>query len=319
MNATAARDNTNQTIDASLITCSFSGDFEICKLLCQSVDQFVPEEIAHIIYVPARDVALFGSLATQRRKILTQEELLPKWFVNLPLPGPKWRARLHLPRRNIYLTPYSLPVRGWIAQQIMKIAATRQAQTSIVIHVDSDNAFVRPLSGSHLVQNGRTRLYRDPQMVEQSGHRQWHCAAGQLLGLPQQDFYDGEYIDQLVVWRRDVLAGMIEEIEKHTGTDWRIALSRTSQFAEYILYGVYADKVVGLDHAGLFATAQSLCLSRWAKPIEDEADENAFIASIKPEHIACLIQSTIGMPLEARQHLFTRATAAAARQDQSAP
>ena len=296
-------------LGVSLITCSFRGDLEVCRLLCDSIDRFVPAEIPHILYVPAQDMALFAGFATPRRLLRPQEELLPRWFWKLPMPGQPWRNLLHLPRRNVYLTPFSLPVRGWIAQQIMKIAAAARADSEIVVHVDSDNAFIRPLTMAHLVRDGRVRLYRNPQMVGMDSHRRWHRAASRLLGLPERAFHDAEYIDQLVVWRRSVAAGLTERLAAVAGTDWRIALARSPHFAEYILYGVYADKVAGLESAGLFASEQSLCLSRWSEAFTGAEDEAAFLAAIGPDHVACLIQSTIPMPAEARRNLFERAAA----------
>jgi len=305
-------------LSAGLITCSFSGDLDVCRLLCESVDRFVPEAIAHTLYVPEKDRPLFAPLASARRRILAQEDLLPRWFVKLPMPPQPWRGWLRLPRRNVYLTPFSLPVRGWIAQQMMKIAATAAADTEIVVHVDSDNAFIRPLKPADLSRDGRARLYRSPEMVPMAGHRLWHSAAGRLLGLPPRDFYDAEYIDQLVVWRRAVVLKLIARLAETQGTDWRIALARTPHFAEYILYGVFADKVLGLEDAGLAATPDSLCLSRWSEAFDDAADEDAFLAAIRPGHAACLIQSTIAMPLAARRALFERAAAIATAQDASA-
>ena len=302
-------------LSASLVTCSFRGDLEVCRLLCETIDRFAPTDMIHWLYVPKADVPLFADLASARRRIATQESLLPWWFAKAPMPGPKWRARLRLPRRNVYVTPLSKPVRGWIAQQIMKIAAATQAETEIVVHVDSDNAFIRPLQMEHVARGGAVRLYRHPEMVQRASHRMWHEAAGRLLGLEAGDFHGAEYIDQLVVWRRSVARGLTARIAEIAGTDWRIALARAPHFAEYILYGVYADRVLGLDKAGLFATDETLCLSRWTEGFDDAAQENAFIEAIAPHHVACLVQSTIAMPIAARRALFERACAFAAQQD----
>lgn len=303
---------------ATIITCSFSGDLDVCRMLCESIDRFVPDNIVHKLYVPAGDIPLFADLASPRRVVATQEELLPRGFWKVPLPGPEWRRRLCLPRRNIYLTPYSLPVRGWIAQQIMKLAAAAIADTDIVVHIDSDNAFIRPFPPETLLQDGKVRLYRNPAMVDLPSHRLWHKVAGELLGLPHKDFYGAEYIDPFVVWRRAVLLRVIERISLTTGRDWRVALARTPHFAEYVLYGVFAEQVLGLEQAGLFAAPTSPILSRWADNFADEAEEEAFYAAIRPEHKACLIQSTIPMPTADRRRIFERATARAAAQDAAA-
>ncbi|HRK23417.1 MAG TPA: DUF6492 family protein [Beijerinckiaceae bacterium] len=302
---------------AGIVTCSYSGDYDACRILCESIDRFVPAAMAHTLYVPRADVPMFAHLGNARRRIATQEELLPGWFWKLPLPSPEWRARLLLPRRNVYLTPFSLPVRGWIAQQVMKLAATQRAETDIVVNIDSDNAFIRPLTMDHLVRDGRVRFYRNPDKVPLESHRRWHRAAGKLLGLPDSDFYGAEYIHPLVVWRRDVLRAMLDRIVEVTGMDWQKALARTTHFAEFVLYGVYADKVAGLDQAGLWASDQPFCLSRWAEDFRSAADEVAFVNELQPRHVTCLIQSTIPMPPNERQRIFNLATDAAAAMDRA--
>lgn len=304
--------------EANLITCSFRGDLDVCRMLCESIDRFVPETIPHTLYVPRADIPLFADLASDRRTVAAQEDLLPRWFVKLPLPSPEWRRRLHLPRRNVYVTPYSPPVRGWIAQQIMKIAATARASAEIVAHIDSDNVFIRPLKLEHLARDGKVRVYRNPEMVDLETHRVWQEAAGRLLGLPPSRYYGGEYINPFVVWRRSVIQGMIERIEAVAGRDWRVVLARTPHFAEYVLYGVYADQVLGLDAAGLMAEDFTLCHARWGDEFEDAEDEAAFIRSLRPEHVTCLIQSTIETPMAERRALFDRVEALAAEQDQEA-
>lgn len=301
---------------ANLVTCSFRGDLEVCRMLCESVDRFVPETIPHSLYVPRADIPLFADLASDRRTIGAQEDLLPRWFVKLPLPSPEWRRRLRLPRRNMYATPYSLPVRGWIAQQIMKIAATAQASAEIVAHVDSDSVFIRPLRLEHLARDGKVRLYRNPEMVELETHRVWQEAAGRLLGLPPSRYYGAEYINPLVVWRRSVIQRMIARIAQVSGRDWRVALARTPHFAEYVLYGIFADQVLGLEEAGLMAEDFSLSHARWGDEFDGAEGVQAFIDALRPEHVTSLIQSTMSTGMAERQAIFERIAARAAAQDQ---
>ncbi|WEK51515.1 MAG: DUF6492 family protein [Candidatus Kaistia colombiensis] len=309
---------TGPAAEANLITCSFRGDLDVCWMLCESIDRFVPATIPHSLYVPRADLPLFAHLASDRRTVGAQEDLLPRWFRKLPLPGPEWRRRLRLPRRNMYVTPYSPLVRGWIAQQIMKIAATANASAEIVAHIDSDNVFIRPLKLEHLARDGKVRIYRNPEMVELETHRVWQETAGKLLGLAQSRYYGAEYINPFVVWRRSVIRGMIERIEQIAGRDWRIVLARTPHFAEYVLYGVYADKVLGLEAAGLMPESFTLCHSRWGDEFAGAEDEASFIRSLRPEHVTCLIQSTIDTSITKRQAIFDQVAALAAEQDQGA-
>jgi hypothetical protein len=301
---------------ANLITCSFRGDLDVCRMLCESIDRFVPETIPHSLYVPRADLPLFADLASSRRMVAAQEDLLPRWFVKLPLPSPEWRRRLHLPRRNMYVTPYSPLVRGWIAQQIMKIAASARASAEIVAHVDSDNVFIRPLTLEQLAPTGRVRIYRNAEMVPLETHRVWHEAAGKLLGLPPSRFYGAEYINPFVVWRRSIVRGMIERIESVAGRDWRIVLARTPHFAEYVIYGAYAEQIVGLEEAGLIPQDFTLCHARWGDEFEGEGDIQAFIDTLEPWHVTSLIQSTIGTSMAERRAVFDRVEALARIQDQ---
>ena len=300
---------------ASLITCSFSGDFDVCGLLCRSIDRFAPDDIVHTLYVPARDKPLFAHFATPRRTILAQEDLLAPWFWKAPLPGPEWRRRLRLPRRNVYLTPYSLPVRGWIAQQIMKLSATLRAQTDIVAHLDSDMVIVRPLTLDHLAREGRARFHAERVEAGVPGQKPWYDAGARLLGLPPGDYARTLYIDQFVVWRRAVVEGLIARIEATTGRNWQAALARTPQFAEYVLYGLFVEQAMGVEDAGVYVEPRSLCHSRWTGEISSAQDGDAFVAGLQADQIACLIQSTIRVGIGERARLFEQATRRAAQAD----
>lgn len=136
------------------------------------------------------------------------------------------------------------------------------------------------------------------------------------MGLPPSDYYGAEYIDSLVVWNRSVALGMIERIENIFRRNWMISLARTPHFSEYVLYAVYADRVLGLEAAELYADANPLCNSRWSgNPFINADDEATFINAIKPHHLSCNIQSTIEIPLSKRAQLFERAVSFAAAQD----
>lgn len=300
-----------------VLTMSFRGDFELCRLACESFDIHADPAVSHLLVVPSADLGLFSELRSSRREVVAEEGLLPNWLWKLPMPPQPWRRRLRLPRRDVYLSPKSPPVRGWIAQQIMKIGAATQAGAEIVVHVDSDTAFIRAFRPDDVIRDGRARLYRDPRHVELDSHRTWHRAAGRLLGLPESDLHGGEYIDSFVVWRRSVAQALVARIEQTTGRDWATALARTPHFSEYILYGAFASEGIGLDAAGLYADPRSYCHSLWTGEMDGPEAEAAFVAGVRPEHLTCLVQSTIPLPLETRRRVLAAATKAAADQDRA--
>ena len=296
---------------ASLLTLSYGGDFGACKVLCGSVDRFVAPSISHTLYVPQNDLPLFAPLMGARRKVQAQETLIPRWLWRLPLPGPAWRARLRLPRRNVYLTPFSKPVRGWIAQQIMKIEAASRAADEVVVHVDSDNAFIRPLTMQALVKPEGVRLYLNPKRVELDTHRLWHQTAAHLLDARADDFHAGDPIDPIVVWRRSLVRAMIARLEAVNGREWRRVLAATPHFSEYVLYSVFAECVAGWAASGHAVEPFSLSFGLWHEPLADMRAEEAFLDTLSPHHLLCLIQSTVGMDDAARRALFARVEARA--------
>src|SRR5690606_7675218 len=308
-------DETMTTPSIEVLTKSYRSDFEHCELLCESMVRFVQAGITHTLVVPRSDTSLFSRLLTDRRRIIAEDELLPSWFWRVPLPSPEWRRRLHLPRRDIYLTPFSPPVRGWIAQQIMKIAAAAASSADIVVHIDSDNVFIRPLKVENIVPGGKVRIYREPQPAGLATRVRWQRVAGKLLGLPEKEFYGGEYISPLVVWKTSIVRGMIERIEAVGKQNWIKILARTPHFAEYVLYGVYADQILGFEKAGLQPEDFSLCHSRWSDTFADDADMTAFVEAVEPHHVTCLVQSTIAHDRALRRNLFARVTELARQQD----
>jgi Family of unknown function (DUF6492) len=64
----------NMSLRFGIITPSYAPDFERCRLLCQSIEQFVSPPVHHYIVVDQADWALFQSLAGANTSILTKEE-----------------------------------------------------------------------------------------------------------------------------------------------------------------------------------------------------------------------------------------------------
>ncbi len=285
----------------TLITLSFSGDLDCCRLLCETADRFAPAGAAHLLAVPAADMPLFRPLAGGSRTLVPQEELLPGWLRKLPLPGPEWRRRLRLPRRNVYVSLKGRPVRGWIAQQIMKLNAAAGAATDTVLHLDSDTAFVRPLAAEALAKDGLLRLARFPGAADDAMHAPWHRSASALLGLPPTDYHGADYIDQFVTWRRANVRGLLKRIGEVSGRDPIEALAATHDFSEYILYGVYCEHVLGLTASGHTSAEESLCETVWS--------EGGGIPEVRPGRYGLGIQSTIPLSWDARRKIVGQAIA----------
>jgi hypothetical protein len=290
----------------ALLTMSFRGDLELCRLLCETVDMFVPAAFEHVLAVPRADLPLFAPMANSRRRLVTQEELLPTWLHRIPMPPPGLRRLLRLPRRNMYVTGNGRLVRGWVAQQLMKLAAARAAAADVILHVDSDAAFVRPLAPEHLCASGRVRLLHTAGAGDTPMHHPWHRTASGLLGLPPTDYHGADYIGNLTTWRPAVVQRMLDHIAGVTGADGVSALAATADLSEYTLYGVYCDKVLGLDAAGHAPTSRLLCATVWPGLETSELDAHFDALTIAPDQIAVGVQSTIPVSMDQRRRLVHR-------------
>src|SRR6202048_156061 len=113
-----------------VITKSFAPDFELCVALNRSVLDNSPDTVGHHIIVPRSDLKLFGRLAGPRTHVRCEADLLPRTFVRMPFSN----IMVNLGR------PFP-PVRGWIQQQVIKLAAIAASEDDAVLVVDSDVEF----------------------------------------------------------------------------------------------------------------------------------------------------------------------------------
>jgi hypothetical protein len=177
----------------AVITPSFAPDFELCADLRRSVLDDSPDTVHHHIIVPRRDLELFGRLAGSRTHTHCEAEFLPRSF--LPVPFSKFTVNLRRPFR---------PVRSWILQQALKLAAAATSEDHVVLLVDSDIEFVLPFTRETFIRDGVVRFYRKPNVINERlpRHMIWQRAARILLGLPPAEPPYADYISSLLAWDR---------------------------------------------------------------------------------------------------------------------
>jgi hypothetical protein len=222
----------------AIVTASYSGDFERCRLLCESIDRRVTGYSHHYILVEKGDVGLFQRLANPRRLVVDERSILPRWLVVVPDP-------LTFGRRRIWLTPKGKPLRGWHVQQMRKIAMARSLTEDGALLCDSDTVFVREADLSQQWTNGRFAFYRrkngiQPAMIE---HQAWSARSARLLGIHPSMQSSTDYISPAVSWRMDTVREMVARIEAVTGRGWETALAADRCFSECLIYGRFVDEV----------------------------------------------------------------------------
>lgn len=276
----------------AIVTPSYYVDFEPCRLLAESVLRFTPPHVEHLILVDARDERLFSSLRSPRTHLVIKEELLPSWLVQLPY------------ARRWWLSARSLPVRGWIVQQLTKLAVSQASDADVFIFLDSGAFFVRPYDPASLLRNGTVPLFREEGPQFETPHNQrWHRDAARLLGLRTRERYRTSYVANLVFWRRENLIMLQRHLEHVSGQMWMEPLVRLHTLSEYVLYGQFCEEVLG-ESAGHHPYSTINAYSYWAdselgvdalRHIKDE---------LTPEQAVVMINEKSHTPLTRIREVF---------------
>jgi hypothetical protein len=263
-----------------IITCSYGPDLQRCQRLCNSIDRFVPRTVRHTVIVPPRDYARFAPLQDSRRRVLTTGDVLPARFTQLP-----GSEKLWVDRRG-------WPIRGWVMQQLVKLSANRATNAEYLLFADSDLQFLRDFDTRDFVRDGKLRLHRIPDAMNEGRHRRWHSRAGSLLG-EARDYFGSDYVGQLITWRRSNLVALQRHIEKHQRGPWYVAVSRSLDISEYILYGSFVEHVLGEERNGHFYDSDDLCHCCWFDFEARELLEGT--RNLAPNALALLVQSNLGL------------------------
>lgn len=280
----------------AVVTPSYAPDFDLCADLNRSVLALAPKQVHHHIIVAKRDRELFQRLAGPRTHIHLAAGYLPRSFA--PIPGLNFRVNL---RR-----PYP-PLRGWISQQLIKLAASARFDADAVLLVDSDIEFVRPFQPETYVRDGVVRFYRKPGAIDERlpRHVIWHHVARELLGLPPARPPFTDYICAPVAWSPSIVAAMVERVEAVTGRPWAEAIGARLHFSEATLYGVFVEHVLGAP-ATSFASDDMLCHNHYEEVPLDEPALDRFLRARGPEDVAVMISAKSGTELQARRRAFLR-------------
>lgn len=273
---------------AAIVTASYAPDFERCRLLCETLDHHVSGAAHHYILVEHRDIKLFRQLENDRRSIVDERELLPRWLHAFDDP-------LSLFRRRVWLSLKTQPLRGWHVQQLRRIAIAAHAGEDVLIFCDSDVAFLKPFDCGAFWREGKVRLFRRDGVLADEGHEEhriWSRNAGTALGIDPSRTSVHDYISTLIAWRRDTVLAMCGEIEKVHARGWVEVVGSARKFSECMIYGRYVDDL--LEGAGHFHASEEFCRVHWTGQALSDDEFRRFVAAMAPEQVAIGMQSFIG-------------------------
>jgi hypothetical protein len=266
--------------DAALITPSFRGDFERCRLLVESVDRHVPRNVPHYLVVDRRDVPLFRPMESSRTHLLVVEEVIPWWIMRIP--GVRrfwwsWRSR---------------PIKNWILQQIVKLSIPKAVRESTLYYVDSDVFFVERFDPGLLMRDGKAPLFRETGKAGLiPNNDRWHAVASSLLGLPVEATYDTNFIGNIICWRRTTVLALLEHLARVSGVHWVRALARSWSLSEYVLYGLFATRVWKPAAREQYWDAIDRTACYWDTTPMSRHDLDAFRGKLASQQVAVMISA----------------------------
>ena len=280
------------SLSYALVTPSYWADVERCRLLVESVERWTPSELRHYLVIAKRDVPLFRSMLSSRTELVVVEDIIPSWLIRIP------------GIRHFWLSLRTRPVKNWILQQIVKLSVPSIAREDVLLYADSDMFFVAPYDPHTFERDGKVPLFVETgQRGLIENNDEWQAVASERLGLPIEASCDNNFINQLICWRRAKAVDMLTRVEEVTGRQWARAVAPLSGFSEYVLYGVYATRVLG-EQSGHWNDGIIRTLNHW-RPVPLSLEElYEFKNGREAHHHSAMISAKSGTDINDIRKVF---------------
>jgi hypothetical protein len=277
------------TEPVAFVTPSYRLDRDRCALLNRSLEVCAPWA-QHWIVVDRGDLGAFKFLESERTTVVAKEEVLPVWVHRLDT------LRIGL-RSNVWMQARGLPMRGWLLQQLVKLAVAENLDADVLLCADSDVVLLRPFAVSSVVdERGCVSLYARPDHVDERlpEHLRWHRSAERLLAVEAADPPMPNFISSLVPWKRENVLALLEHVQATTGRHWLRALASAWDVSEFTLYGRFAQDVLGAD-AGHVISTSPLCHDYYKHVPLSAAELDSLLDEVRPGEVAVSLTAKAGM------------------------
>ena len=273
--------------DLAIVTPSYAPDLELFADLRRSILDYFPTDVTHLVIVPRRDVDAFAQFRGPRCEVIPEPALVP-------------RHVLKVPRSGIYLNPrHPLPpIRGWVLQQLLKLASVDIVSANTIVLVDSDVVFVRPVDQDTFAPGGRARFFRLDAAIDDRlpRHVRWHAVASRLLGVAPQGLPLPDYVTSLNTWDRQTVLDLLQRIEDVAARSWFDVVGGELHFSEWTLYGKFVDHFIDMP-----SSSDTLCHTYWDPRPLDQASADRFVNDIADTDVAVMISAKSRTPLAVRR------------------
>jgi hypothetical protein len=187
-------------------------------------------------------------------------------------------------------------------QQVLKVQAASVIEADQLVLADSDVILVREITADTFRRNGKVRFYRKDAGVHDGMPRHviWHDVSRKMLGLRPEPTPLPDYVSAFNVWDRGTILALQERIERTSGHSWLTEMSSQLHVSEFILYGVFVDKVLG-DSAQATPSDSILCHSYWDNIPLNESEATRFVRELPDDDVAIMITAKSHTPIEVRR------------------
>jgi Family of unknown function (DUF6492) len=290
--------STTKVASVCFMTPTHVGDLRQFTVLRRSIQVFAPG-IPHIAIVNTEDYPEFADRFHREPdlEIIKAADVLPAAIERRRRKsGLKWFTGRWLHKRLI---------KGWHAQQLMKIFALAECSYEAVAFIDSDVFICRPLGPDYFHVNGRLKLFR--RRAVNAECLDFDIATHDILGNPLHqvtDLYD--YIFSPACFRRSTARRLLAEFEARRRTTWVRRFLAQQRPSEYNLLG-YAATVLEESAGYQLVECNPDDLHHSIRFPEDREHLDAEIELMRqqPKDFA-LIQSRLGLNWEQIANAFAR-------------
>lgn len=267
-------------LTAAFVTPSFPLDLARCELLVESRERLA-SDFTHYLLIDEPHIPVFKHLESDTTKIVPSRDLLGQYLRRIPGSSGYWIG---------LFTP---PVRGWMTQQLRKLAICNHISEDIVICIDSDTAFVRPFRIDDVIEEEKIGLLDVP--YRDASTDKWTRVSETLLGLPKDSVPVRNHVAHLVPWVRNHVIDMLHHVEKTQNKPWQIVLARQLTFSEYTLYGAYIRGRLGYENSMHVPSSLPLVRQPWSHDFGSSESMRAYICFPEPGNVAVMIHSKFGI------------------------
>lgn len=165
--------------------------------------------------------------------------------------------------------------------------------------------FVKDFDLNNYLRDDLVRLLaQSGQVTPDSPHLpQWYYDASKLLQIDEPQFPATNYLGSLIFWRRDNVLKLHRYLEETNQKPWKEVLCANWNLSEYILYGVFVEKILQ-EKSGHYFDNYDLCHNYWQEESLSGDKIKDFLGSVPPDTISAMFSAKANIPVSSYRSLI---------------